>query len=319
MGNRAVITTGSKNIALYLHWNGGRASVEAFLQAGKELGYRCPSENSYGWLRLGALVGSFFPDGLSCGLGTYDSMNGAADGDNYTYIIKGWEIVRHEVPNSYKEEINPEKTEYIKNIVIDNMKLVNSASKIMQIDAEDQYPCSYERDKIIKEYRECSDQVARHAAEIWQEVKPQERLEKKERIQLVVTDSRTRQENNYNYKYLVRCNGLCGTGFNTLEGLKRWASKTGLTLPELPESDTIFTYHFKGEYYYENCILYGQLPEGKEVEKLTNGNYCRATITQHQDGHNIINYHNPNEPDHLVKYDYQTAKKAEDSENSVEI
>ena len=32
MGNRAVITTRSKDIGVYLHWNGGRDSVEAFLK-----------------------------------------------------------------------------------------------------------------------------------------------------------------------------------------------------------------------------------------------------------------------------------------------
>ena len=32
MGNRAVITTENKKIGIYLHWNGGRDSVEAFLK-----------------------------------------------------------------------------------------------------------------------------------------------------------------------------------------------------------------------------------------------------------------------------------------------
>ena len=31
MGNRAVITTEKKDLGIYLHWNGGRDSVEAFL------------------------------------------------------------------------------------------------------------------------------------------------------------------------------------------------------------------------------------------------------------------------------------------------
>lgn len=30
MGNRAVITTEEKQIGVYLHWNGGRDSVQAF-------------------------------------------------------------------------------------------------------------------------------------------------------------------------------------------------------------------------------------------------------------------------------------------------
>lgn len=31
MGNRAIITNKEKKVAVYLHWNGGRDSVEAFL------------------------------------------------------------------------------------------------------------------------------------------------------------------------------------------------------------------------------------------------------------------------------------------------
>lgn len=32
MGNRAVITTTDQRIGIYLHWNGGKDSVEAFLK-----------------------------------------------------------------------------------------------------------------------------------------------------------------------------------------------------------------------------------------------------------------------------------------------
>jgi hypothetical protein len=31
MGNRAIITNKDKKICIYLHWNGGRDSIEAFL------------------------------------------------------------------------------------------------------------------------------------------------------------------------------------------------------------------------------------------------------------------------------------------------
>jgi len=42
MGNRAVITfaTYTNAPAIYLHWNGGRASVEGFLSAARQLGLR---------------------------------------------------------------------------------------------------------------------------------------------------------------------------------------------------------------------------------------------------------------------------------------
>ena len=48
MGNRAVITTKKEwqndGIGVYLHWNGGRDSVEAFLTYCKMKGYRAPDE-----------------------------------------------------------------------------------------------------------------------------------------------------------------------------------------------------------------------------------------------------------------------------------
>ncbi len=41
MGNRAVITTKERELALYLHWNGGRDTVEPLLKYCELQGY-CP-------------------------------------------------------------------------------------------------------------------------------------------------------------------------------------------------------------------------------------------------------------------------------------
>ena len=49
MGNRAVITTPDKELALYLHWNGGRDTVEPLLRYCELQGYRPPSSDNYGW------------------------------------------------------------------------------------------------------------------------------------------------------------------------------------------------------------------------------------------------------------------------------
>ena len=72
MGNRAVITTStdinvseSNDIGVYLHWNGGRDSVEAFLLYCKLKGYRTPEYDNYGWARLCQVIGNFFGGGLS--------------------------------------------------------------------------------------------------------------------------------------------------------------------------------------------------------------------------------------------------------------
>lgn len=93
MGNRAVITTKEQEIGVYLHWNGGRDSVEAFLKYCELRGFRSPSHDDYGWARLCQVIGNFFgADGLSIGIGRYDHLD-RNNGDNGVYIIDGWEIV----------------------------------------------------------------------------------------------------------------------------------------------------------------------------------------------------------------------------------
>lgn len=95
MGNRAVITTKEKEIGVYLHWNGGRDSVEPFLTYCDLKGYRPPSEDCYGWARLCQVIGNFFGGGLSVGIDRYDKLD-TNNYDNGVYIIDGWKIVGRE-------------------------------------------------------------------------------------------------------------------------------------------------------------------------------------------------------------------------------
>lgn len=62
MGNRAVITTRKdlNGIGVYLHWNGGRDSVSAFLTYCKLKGFRPPERDNYGWAYLCTTIGNFF-------------------------------------------------------------------------------------------------------------------------------------------------------------------------------------------------------------------------------------------------------------------
>lgn len=92
MGNRAVITTRSKDIGVYLHWNGGRDSVEAFLKYCKLKGYRPPELDCYGWARLCQVIGNFFGGELSIGIDKYDRLD-KDNGDNGVYVIENWNIV----------------------------------------------------------------------------------------------------------------------------------------------------------------------------------------------------------------------------------
>lgn len=100
MGNRAVITTkeGDKNnkIGVYLHWNGGRDSVRAFLKYCEMRGFRYPESDNYGWARLVQVIANFMGgEGLSVGVDRVYNLD-CNNFDNGTYLIEKWEIVDRE-------------------------------------------------------------------------------------------------------------------------------------------------------------------------------------------------------------------------------
>ena len=84
-------------VGVYLHWNGGRDSIEAFIGACKELDYRDGASDSYGVARFVQTVCNFFGrDGLSCGVDTLDRLD-TDNHDNGVYVVgDGWEIVGRE-------------------------------------------------------------------------------------------------------------------------------------------------------------------------------------------------------------------------------
>lgn len=109
MGNRAVITTEDKQIGVYVHWNGGRNSIEGFLLYCKLKGYRCPENDCYGWARLCQVIGNFFGGEYSVGIDRYDRLD-TDNGDNGTYIIKDWQIIRKEFEPLDKLDIEQVKS-----------------------------------------------------------------------------------------------------------------------------------------------------------------------------------------------------------------
>lgn len=99
MGNRAVITTEGRGLALYLHWNGGRDSVAAFLRYCDPRGFRAPDADDYGWARLCQVIANFMgANGLSVGISRYTTDEREDSGDNGIYVIRGWEIVGRVCP-----------------------------------------------------------------------------------------------------------------------------------------------------------------------------------------------------------------------------
>ncbi len=94
MGNRAVITTKDHDLAVYLHWNGGRDTVEPLLKYCELKGYRAPDADCYGWARLAQVAGNFFGGSLSVGINRFERLGD--QGDNGIYVIDGWKIVARE-------------------------------------------------------------------------------------------------------------------------------------------------------------------------------------------------------------------------------
>lgn len=107
MGNRAVITTRenfeNNGVGVYVHWNGGRDSVEAFLKYCEMKGYRNPSHDNYGWARLCQVIGNFFGGGTSVGIDVVNHLD-CNNYDNGVYIIDGWKIVGREYFNGTEQD-----------------------------------------------------------------------------------------------------------------------------------------------------------------------------------------------------------------------
>ena len=100
MSNSAYITTRKGfeegGIGVYLHWNGGRDSVEGFLEYCKLKKYRPPEQDGYGWARLATIIGNFFGGNLSVGIENFCFKGIRPCYDNGVYIIENWQIVGRE-------------------------------------------------------------------------------------------------------------------------------------------------------------------------------------------------------------------------------
>lgn len=124
MGNRAVITFTNHNTSpcIYLHWNGGRASVEGFLKAAKTLGIT-PDKFNHESEFLDAfaqLIAERFFNG-KVGMTIYREKYGAAHTDNWdngVYVIDNALEITGRIFMRGTEEINQEKTEEISNSIV---------------------------------------------------------------------------------------------------------------------------------------------------------------------------------------------------------
>ena len=90
MGNRAVLEFENTGIGIYLHWNGGRDTIEPLLAVAKE--YQLRNDDCYAPARLIQIIGNFLnyfdqrSSGLSLGVGMVNNLD-CDNGDNGTYLI----------------------------------------------------------------------------------------------------------------------------------------------------------------------------------------------------------------------------------------
>lgn len=129
MGNRAVITShpfSTANAGIYVHWNGGAASINGFLQACKELGFRSPETDSYGLARLTQAITTFFgSDGLSVGVDICKALD-CQNGDNGTYLIgDNWSIVGREFADGTHDEVDADKTAKIAALIVKRIRALD--------------------------------------------------------------------------------------------------------------------------------------------------------------------------------------------------
>lgn len=116
MGNRAVIATSgylevqnSNDIGVYVHWNGGRDSVQAFLTYCKLQKFRSPETDNYGWARLCQVIANYMGasgGGLSVGIDKCCNLD-CDNYDNGVYIIKDWEIIGRVYYNGDEQDNYP--------------------------------------------------------------------------------------------------------------------------------------------------------------------------------------------------------------------
>jgi len=84
MGNRAVLTfsTAANAPCIYLHWNGGMASVEGFLSAARTLGLRRMQSQAETMDQLATMIARHF-FGVDVGMTVYRERYGQSDANNY--------------------------------------------------------------------------------------------------------------------------------------------------------------------------------------------------------------------------------------------
>ena len=138
MGNRCLIAFKEKESkkkkeevpCIYLHWNGGRDSVEAFLDASKRLGVRT-NDQSYGMARMTQIISNYLGGTLSIGISNVGDWD-LDFLDNGVYWVDGLEIYdRTNTYDGFEEQKEYDHEEMVKEI-IDRNSFVHEETEVVR-------------------------------------------------------------------------------------------------------------------------------------------------------------------------------------------
>ena len=138
MGNRCLIAFKEKESkkkkeevpCIYLHWNGGRDSVEAFLDASKRLGVRT-NDQFYGMARMTQIISNYLGGTLSIGVSNVGDWD-LGFLDNGVYWVDGLEIYdRTDTYDGFEEQKEYDHEEMVKEI-IDRNSFVHEETEVVR-------------------------------------------------------------------------------------------------------------------------------------------------------------------------------------------
>ena len=144
MGNRAVVKPYNNHIGVYLHWNGGPESIDAFLTYCKLKKFR-EFEDAYGLARFCQVVGNFFGGELSLGIEeAFEKKDYIGSLDNGIYEVRGWDVVDHITEeNIEKTDLCPLDTYSYDNL--DLVKAINASQPEKEQLDEDYLESEYKK------------------------------------------------------------------------------------------------------------------------------------------------------------------------------
>ena len=137
MGNRCLIAFKEKESkkkkeevpCIYLHWNGGRDSVEAFLDVSKRLGVRT-NDQFYGMARMTQIISNYLGGTLSIGISNVGDWD-LGFLDNGVYWVDGLEIYdRTDTYDGFQEQLSYDHEEMVKEI-IDRNSFVHEQTEVV--------------------------------------------------------------------------------------------------------------------------------------------------------------------------------------------